>query len=191
MTITIGGAEHEIRFTMRAWRALDEAGYELETIRQGADDRARALVALMSALLRGADAAMPETDALQILAALRTDEMPALLAAASAEIRRALRVRESARKPDAAINPTLERLDRKYGDRQAMTYRHAAGCGLIAGLSWTEMDDLDPGLVIDLYIVRQRYDDQQHGIKRNKEEPIDKGIDWGRAKEAGECRPIM
>jgi len=27
---------------------------------------------------------------------------------------------------------------------------------------------MPPGLVMDLYIYRQRYDDQEHGVKRKK-----------------------
>lgn len=46
-------------------------------------------------------------------------------------------------------------------------------CGLIAGLSLTEMGRLLPGMVIDLYVLRQRYDDQQHGIKRKAKEDSD------------------
>lgn len=44
-----------------------------------------------------------------------------------------------------------------------------ASYGLIAGLDWREMHRLTPGLICDLYVLRQRYDDQQHGIRRVKE----------------------
>jgi hypothetical protein len=40
--------------------------------------------------------------------------------------------------------------------------------GLVAGLAYAEMRKLAPGMVCDLYVLRQRYDDQQHGIKRQK-----------------------
>ena len=40
--------------------------------------------------------------------------------------------------------------------------------GLIAGLKLPEMGKLTPGFVCDLYIYRQRYDDQEHGIKRTR-----------------------
>lgn len=40
--------------------------------------------------------------------------------------------------------------------------------GLVAGLGFAEEQDLAPGLICDLYVLRQRYDDQQHGIKRQK-----------------------
>ena len=41
--------------------------------------------------------------------------------------------------------------------------------GLIAGLTYERCLCSTPGLIEDLYVYRQRYDDQQHGIKRKKE----------------------
>lgn len=41
--------------------------------------------------------------------------------------------------------------------------------GLIAGLTHEQCLRSSPGLIEDLYIYRQRYDDQQHGIRRKKE----------------------
>ena len=38
--------------------------------------------------------------------------------------------------------------------------------GLIAGLSLQEIHRMRPGQVMDLYIYRRNYDDQQHGIMR-------------------------
>ena len=38
--------------------------------------------------------------------------------------------------------------------------------GLVAGLTWTEMGEMTPGMIVDMYIWKRRYDDQQHGIKR-------------------------
>lgn len=40
--------------------------------------------------------------------------------------------------------------------------------GLVAGLAFSEMGALAPGLICDLFVLRQRYDDQQHGIKRER-----------------------
>ncbi|MBR4458273.1 MAG: hypothetical protein IKS31_04880 [Clostridia bacterium] len=37
-------------------------------------------------------------------------------------------------------------------------------------MSWTETRSLCPGLLCDLYILRQAYDDEQHGISRKKRE---------------------
>ena len=38
--------------------------------------------------------------------------------------------------------------------------------GLTAGLSLQEIHRMKPGEVMDLFIYRRQYDDQQHGIMR-------------------------
>ena len=38
--------------------------------------------------------------------------------------------------------------------------------GLTAGLRLHEINRMRPGEVLDLFIYRRNYDDQQHGIKR-------------------------
>lgn len=38
--------------------------------------------------------------------------------------------------------------------------------GLIAGLSLPEIHRMRPGAVMDLFLYRRIYDDQQHGILR-------------------------
>ena len=38
--------------------------------------------------------------------------------------------------------------------------------GLVAGLTYTEMKELGPGAIVDWYVWRRAYDDEQHGIKR-------------------------
>lgn len=50
-----------------------------------------------------------------------------------------------------------------------MTFRLLLSFGLIAGLPFERCLRSTPGLIEDLYIYRQRYDDQQHGIHRKKE----------------------
>ena len=41
-----------------------------------------------------------------------------------------------------------------------------ASYGLIAGFGWRDLRPLSPGLVCDLYVLRRRYDDDQHGLHR-------------------------
>ena len=38
--------------------------------------------------------------------------------------------------------------------------------GLIAGLTLNEIHHMKPGQVVDLFIYRRNYDDQQHGLTR-------------------------
>lgn len=48
-----------------------------------------------------------------------------------------------------------------------MTARKYISYGLIAGLTLEETLASAPGFVADLYIMRRRYDDEQHGLKRS------------------------
>lgn len=40
--------------------------------------------------------------------------------------------------------------------------------GLTAGLTFSEMRDMEPGFILDQYIWRRCYDDEQHGIRREQ-----------------------
>ena len=40
------------------------------------------------------------------------------------------------------------------------------GYGLIAGLTLEETMESAPGFVVDMYVMKRNYDDEQHGIKR-------------------------
>ena len=39
-----------------------------------------------------------------------------------------------------------------------MTYRRVVSCGLIAGLTMSEINRMRPGEVLDYYVYRMRYD---------------------------------
>ena len=43
----------------------------------------------------------------------------------------------------------------------------------MAGLTWTELRRMAPGLILDLYIWHRDYDDEQHGIRRQKDKIFD------------------
>lgn len=46
---------------------------------------------------------------------------------------------------------------------------------MIAGVSLTEQKELKPGFLLDLYVLRRAYDDEQHGIKRGDKDDHDIG----------------
>lgn len=50
-----------------------------------------------------------------------------------------------------------------------MTFRRIISWGLIAGLSYTEMQEQTPGFILDCFILRRNYDDQMHGIRRGEQ----------------------
>lgn len=39
---------------------------------------------------------------------------------------------------------------------------------MIAGLSFEEMLDMPPGLILDLFVYHRDYDDMEHGVTRTK-----------------------
>jgi len=49
-----------------------------------------------------------------------------------------------------------------------MTHRKIVSWGLIAGLTYTEMQELKPGFILDCFLQRMDYDDVMHGIKRGE-----------------------
>lgn len=44
---------------------------------------------------------------------------------------------------------------------------------MIAGLSYAETRVTRPGAMLDLFVLRRSYDDEQHGIKRVKKDDHD------------------
>jgi hypothetical protein len=38
--------------------------------------------------------------------------------------------------------------------------------GLIAGLQFNEINRMQPGMVMDLFVYRRDFEDEQHGISR-------------------------
>ena len=51
-----------------------------------------------------------------------------------------------------------------------MTYRAVSAWGLIAGVTLQEQEALRPGFLLDLFVLRRAYDDEQHGITRKKDD---------------------
>jgi len=51
-----------------------------------------------------------------------------------------------------------------------MTYRAVSAWGLIAGVTLKEQEALRPGFLLDLFVLRRAYDDEQHGITRKKDD---------------------
>ena len=69
------------------------------------------------------------------------------------------------------VSITLKRANmllfyRKSLDKRGLTYLLVVSWGLIAGLRVEEINRMRPGAVMDLFIYRRNYDDQQHGIRR-------------------------
>lgn len=51
-----------------------------------------------------------------------------------------------------------------------MTFRAVSAWGLIAGVPLPEQREMRPGFLLDLFVLRRAYDDEQHGISRKKQD---------------------
>jgi len=177
LLITIGGAQYPIRFAMSTWEEMEEeCGLPLSSISDldgGASvhERARIAVKLLAPMLRSGSPGLTMEDVAGILETIRPEEYGMAVLAAGQCIRDAMRMQY--RNDDADdYDPVLRELDVKAAKRngKSLTWRRVAGWGLIAGLSMTEMRTMAPGTVMDLYVIRQDYDDEQHGIRRKGQE---------------------
>ena len=50
-----------------------------------------------------------------------------------------------------------------------MTYRRLCSYALVAGIPLRDAGRMAPGMICDLFIYRQKYDDEQHGLRRKRE----------------------
>lgn len=174
--VVIGGEPYRVSFTMGAWRDMESRGLTLRDLPdrlQGEDNKRlpETVVALLISLVRagGSVPGISEEELLARMARVEPREaFPAILVL-NAAIRDGLRMQLHKASEYVKRDPLLEQLDREHGDaRGGLTWRHVAGWGLIAGISLTEQEHMTPGLVMDLFLSRQDYDDVLHHIKRKK-----------------------
>ena len=177
MTITIGGKIYPIAWTMGAWHAMEEEnGLTLSDISALASDdsvkeRARIAVRFLSPLIQYGTSGMTLTDSIAVLADIRPEEYGMAVLVAADCVRRAMETKLAPEANDEDYDPLLAELDAKANDlRHKSCWRRTAAWGLIAGISLAEQEHLAPGVVIDAFVMRQEYDDTQHGIKRKKRE---------------------
>lgn len=185
--ITIGGENYKVRFDMAAWRIMEEEHGvslgELGSRLREAETASKTIVVLLSALVRSGGSLPAETtdvELLQRLGMVQPDEYFAAVVQANQAVRKGLMSKKAKQPDDVAFDPLLAQLDRAHGEDHSLTYRQAVAYGLIAGMTYTEIQAQEPGFVIDQFLYRQEYDDAQHQIKRNQstEAPIDEGINW-------------
>lgn len=180
MTITIGGKAVPVAFTMGAWRVMEEEnGLALSDISKLTNDissreKSRIAVRFLAPLIQYGTPGLAYEDGIAVLADIRPEEYGIAILTAVDCVRKAM---ETMLAPDARerdFDPVLAELDAKAGDaRHKACWRKTAAWGLIAGISITEQEHLAPGVIIDLFVTRQEYDDIQHGIKRKQDDDDD------------------
>ena len=178
MLIKIGGAEYPIRFVMSAWKEMEEdCGLPLSSISDlsgdgSTHDRATVAVKLLAPLLHAGTPALSMADVAGILEGIRPEEYGLAVLAAGTCIRDAMRMQQHDDNDEQSYDPVLRRLDAEAAKQQGktLTWRRVSGWGLIAGISLAEQTDMLPGMVMDMYLTRRDYDDEQHGIRRKGQE---------------------
>lgn len=190
MEIRIGGLEHPIRFTMSAWEEMEEeCGLALSSVSELKEDagfhaRARLAIRLLAPLLHAGGGFRSLREAVDVLGDIRPEEYGLAILGAMACIRKAMKNRIQAEEDNEDYDPVLRDLDRKAARRagRELSWRTASAWGLIAGISLTEQRDMAPGVVMDMFLTRRDYDDQQHGIRRKGREQDDL-LAFGSGKE--------
>lgn len=178
MLIRIGGKDFPIRFVMGTWKEMEEdCGLQLSSVSDlnsdaGLYERSRIAVRLLAPMLRSGTPGMTMGDVAGILEQIRPEEYGRAVLAAGECIRDSMQMQQKTNGKEDDYDPVLRELDARAARKQgkSLTWRRVTGWGLIAGLSLTEQRDMTPGAVMDLYLIRQDYDDEQHGIRRRGQE---------------------
>ena len=165
--ITIGAEEYTLNLNMSALRRLD-------ILRPG-QDMAR-LTALMETTVGLLDLAQvasgKDREKLAENLLRHLDVVAVLKRAILEEIAESMRSELAKGKENGVVDLTLEEL--KINEKDGgLSYRRLVSLGLASGLTLADMPPLSPGMVCDLFLYRQMYDDQQHGIKRKQPKVYD------------------
>lgn len=166
----------DLLFTMEAWRQMERRLWPL------ADTEARLkacvtkpegilqlceLLAILTNAAAEADGRPERKAAEDIIGDLTVDTIPDAVKAAAVAIVDGMRVRSLAKQKPQPVDVTLEELnrrDRKNRDEWA----RIAGYGLIAGVPIADQRTCQPGMLVDWYLQRQKYDDEQHQLRRKR-----------------------
>ena len=97
------------------------------------------------------------------------DQLPSFREALLEETAASMYMEQGTGQDSEEVDVTLQQIMAEKGGG-GLTFRRLVSMGLIAGLDWQRMMPLAPGMVCDLYLSRMRYDDEQHGIVRKKQQ---------------------
>ena len=155
--IQVGKRTFPVRFDLGAWMEIDERFGGLDQME--ADKTVKARIACLAIFARagarycGGEAPTEEY--------LTKNLSPKALAQANRQASRAFVAGGGRRRG-------YRRGGRKTQKKRSasLTARRCASYALITGVNWTEAERMAPGLIMDLFLARRAYDDDQHGIRR-------------------------
>ena len=151
--IQVGKRTFPVRFDLGAWMEIDERFGGLGQME--ADKTVKARIACLAIFARagarycGGEAPTEEY--------LTKNLSPKALAQAN---------RQASRAFVAGYRRGGRRTQKKRS--ASLTARRCASYALIAGVNWPEAERMAPGFIMDLYLARRAYDDDQHGIRRTR-----------------------
>ena len=168
----------DLLFTMEAWRQIERRLWPLDEMEQRLAECIQSsggILALceLTAILANASAeadGRPERVAAEdVIQGMTVDGLQDAVREIANAIVAGMRVHSVKTKKPKAVDVTLEELNRK--DKKKRTdWRKYAGYGLIAGVSIQDQRVCEPGALVDWYLQRQGYDDEQHQLKRRRRE---------------------
>lgn len=152
-----------LKFTCRAWREIETdicPICDLEKrfrVPRHLQTTVRVFAVLANAGLRAAGAERT-VNADDILLALEPSDVPRMDRACMAAVSQGLKIGTKTKQTEERdlVLEELERNDKK----NRITYRKLIQYAMIAGFSYTETDNVEPGLVIDTYLARVEYDNR-------------------------------
>lgn len=166
--------QFDLLFTMGAWWQMERRLWLLADM----EERLKACVTSSAGILQlcellailtnaAAEAeGRPERKAAEdIIQGLTVETIPEAVKAAAKAVVDGMRVEALAKEKPKPVDVTLEQLNRR--DRKS-EYRRIAGYGLIAGVSIADQRTCQPGMLVDWYLQRQKYDDEQHQLRRKR-----------------------
>lgn len=152
-----------LKFTCWAWREIETdicPIYDIEKrfrVPRHLQTTVRVFAVLANAGLRAAGAERT-VNADDILLALEPSDVLRMDRACMAAVSQGLKI-ETKTKQTEERDLVLEELERN-DKKNRITYRKLIQYAMIAGFTYTETDNVEPGLVIDTYLARVEYDNR-------------------------------
>lgn len=168
----------DLLFTMGAWQQIERKLWPLDEMEQRLSECVKSpegiitlceLVAILANAAAEADNKSERIAAEDVIKTMTVEAIPGTIREISTAMVHGMTVHSSKVKKPRAVDVTLEELNRRDG-KNRMAWRKYAGYGLIAGVSIRDQRICEPGALVDWYLQRQGYDDEQHRLKRKRKE---------------------
>ena len=161
-TIEIGGKQIPLKYSLKSMMLMEETIGKIADITEllKGEKRVRTLAKLIVIFAKSADCDIELNWVLDSLPPARFMEAYIIIMDVYAEGMRT----EDDISGSKEVDLGLAEIERKKG--KGLTYRLMTALALRAGLTFSEAQEVSPGMIFDLFLHRRKYDDAQHGIRR-------------------------